>query len=150
MFYTIQQVAQKTGLSTSTLRYYEAEGLLQRVARDGANRRTYGQEDLDWLSIITCLKNTGMPILEIRRFVILCGQGDTTLQQRHQLLLAHREATKERIEQLQNEMAHINAKVAYYEAACAANCEAVANATNACALLQSSGKPGRKVTQKQA
>lgn len=124
MGYTIGEVSRRTGLTASTLRYYETEQLLTPVRRDGANRREYGQQDLEWLSIITCLKNTGMPIQDIRRFVTLCGQGDGTLAERYRIVLAHREASMARIAALQKELAHIDYKVAYYRAACEAGSEA--------------------------
>ena len=124
MLYTIQQVAQITGLPASTLRFYEAEGLLPPVERNKANRRIYGDASMEWLSIVTCLKNTGMPIQEIRRFVGLCRQGDATLTERYRIVLAHRQATEARIAQLQKELEHINAKVAYYRTACDAGTEA--------------------------
>lgn len=120
MQYTIREVSSLTGLPASTLRYYENEHLLSPVRRNGANRRVYDEQDMDWLSIITCLKNTGMPIQEIKRFVSLCSQGDQTLTERHKLLLAHRAATEARIAQLQKELQHIEAKVAYYQRACEA------------------------------
>ena len=118
MQYTIREVAQRTGLTASALRYYEREGLLCAVQRNGGGRRVYNQQDMDWLGIITCLKNTGMPITEIRRFVALCGQGDSTLAERYRIVLLHRQATQARIEALLKELAHINDKVAYYRAAC--------------------------------
>ena len=124
MTYTIQRVAEMTGLPASTLRYYEAEGLLPPVDRNSANRRVYDDSAMDWLSIVTCLKNTGMPIQEIRRFVTLCQQGDATLSERYRIVLAHRQATEARIAQLQKELQHINYKVAYYRAACNAGTEA--------------------------
>ena len=124
MGYTIGEVSRRTGLTASTLRYYETEQLLTPVRRDGANRREYGQQDLEWLSIITCLKNTGMPIQEIRRFVTLCGKGDATLRERYRIVQAHREATAARIAALQKELAHIQYKVAYYRVACAEGTEA--------------------------
>ena len=124
MQYTIREVAQRTGLTASALRYYEREGLLCAVQRNGGGRRVYNEQDMDWLGIITCLKNTGMPITEIRRFVALCGQGDSTLQERHRIVLSHKRATEQRIAELQKELAHINYKAAYYQAACEAGTEA--------------------------
>lgn len=124
MTLTIREVASRTGLAASTLRYYEQEGLLGPVHRDGGNRRAYGEADLEWLELIACLKNTGMPIQEIRRFVTLCGKGDATLRERYRIVQAHREATAARIAALQKELAHIEYKVAYYRVACAEGTEA--------------------------
>lgn len=124
MTYSIREVSALTGLTASTLRYYESEQLLSPVRRNGANRRVYDDQDMDWLSIITCLKNTGMPIQEIRRFVTLCERGDETLHERYRIVLDHKRATEARIAALERELQHINYKVAYYQAACAAGTEA--------------------------
>ncbi|NLI22160.1 MAG: MerR family transcriptional regulator [Clostridiales bacterium] len=118
MAYSIREVSRRTGLPASTLRYYETERLLPPVPRDGARRRAYAQEDLETIAVVTCLKNTGMPIQEIRRFMQLCRQGDSTLPERYRIVLAHRRATQERIARLQKELMHVNQKVAYYRAAC--------------------------------
>lgn len=124
MPYSIREVSELTGLPASTLRYYEAEKLLKPVRRNGSNRREYDEGDMDWLSLITCLKNTGMPIQDIRRFVALCGQGDSTLPERYRIVLAHKRETEQRIAQLQKELAHITYKAEYYRAACDMGTEA--------------------------
>jgi len=126
MSYTIRQVSEHTGLPVSTLRYYEAEQLLKPVQRNAAHRRAYDDQDLERLSLITCLKNTGMPIQEIRRFMALCSVGDATLTERCDMLEAHRETTVRRIEQLNRELNHIQRKVSYYQEACRKAAEACA------------------------
>lgn len=127
MQYSIREVVQRTGLTASTLRYYEREGLLCAVERNGGGRRVYGEQAMDWLGIITCLKNTGMPIQEIRRFVTLCGQGDATLEERYYIILRHRAATEQRIAALRKELEHIDRKAAYYRAACEVGTEKCLN-----------------------
>ncbi len=67
--YSIGQVAQKTGLSAYTLRYYEKEGLLPFVKKSDSGMRVYTDSDIAWLSMIECLKATGMPIKEIRLYI---------------------------------------------------------------------------------
>ncbi len=71
----IGQVASKTGLSTFTLRYYEREGLLPLIKRNASGRREFSDADLDFIDLITCLKDTGMSLTEIRHFVSLTMQG---------------------------------------------------------------------------
>lgn len=64
--YSIAEVADRTGLTAHTLRYYERDDLLLRpVARDSGGRRVYDDEDLGWIRMLTCLRATGMPIREI-------------------------------------------------------------------------------------
>ena len=90
MTYSIQEVSEKTGLSAHTLRYYEKESLLPGVERSSSGFRQYSDADLELLGGICCLKNTGMSLREIARFMQLTKEGDSTLRQRCGLLEAHR------------------------------------------------------------
>ena len=112
--YTIREVCMKTGLSAHTLRYYEKEGLLTNVERSSGGFRQYSDEDLEWLGLICCLKNTGMPLHEIARFVNLAHKGDNTLKDRVELLKDHREKMLSRIAEMEQYLAKITWKVNYF------------------------------------
>ena len=73
--YSIQDVSRKTGLTAHTLRYYEKEGLIPSIERSQGGIRQYTDEDLEALGLICCLKNTGMSLQEIARFVQLTQAG---------------------------------------------------------------------------
>jgi DNA-binding transcriptional MerR regulator len=132
MNYTIKQVSEMTGIPSSTLRYYEKEQLLPEVERNEFGVRIYTESNLEWLSIITCLKNTDMPIKEIKKFVALCSLGDSTLEERREMVLAHKMVVELRIAELQNHLEHINFKASYYETACKAGSEAEAKKLCCC------------------
>ena len=123
MEYTIRQAAARSGLSEHTLRYYEKEGLLRPVGRTPAGVRFYTDDDINEIAAVTCLKNTGMPIREIRRFVALRSLGDATLQERRRMVLAHKRSVEEKIASLRHDLEKIDSKLAYYDAACAAGTE---------------------------
>ena len=112
--YSIQEVCNRTGLSAHTLRYYEKEGLLTKVERSAGGFRQYSDEDLEWLGLICCLKNTGMPLQEIARFVQLAHQGDYTLKDRVELLKEHREKMIARMAEMQQYLDKITWKVNYF------------------------------------
>jgi len=112
--YTIQEVCQKTGLTAHTLRYYEKEGLLTGIERSQGGFRQYSDENLEWLGLICCLKNTGMSLQEIARFVRLAHQGDCTLEERVQLLKAHREKIRDRMTETQQYLDKITWKVNFF------------------------------------
>ena len=114
--YSIQEVCSKTGLSAHTLRYYEKEGLLTNVSRSSGGFRQYSDEDLEWLGLICCLKNTGMPLQEIARFVQLAHQGNSTLRERVGLLEDHREKLISRMEEMQRYLDKITWKVDFFSA----------------------------------
>jgi DNA-binding transcriptional MerR regulator len=118
MNYTIKEVSKITGLPSSTLRYYEKEQLLPEIRRNESGIRIYTKENLDWLSVISCLKDTDMPIKYIKKFVSLCALGDSTLEERRQLVLNHKKTVEAKIANLQHNLEHINYKINYYEAAC--------------------------------
>ena len=102
--YSIRDVSQRTGLSSHTLRFYEKEGLLKTVGRSQGGFRQYTDEDLERLGLICCLKNTGMSIQEIARFVQLTLEGDHTLEERVELLRAHREQVLARMAEMQKHL----------------------------------------------
>ena len=112
--YSIQEVSKKTGLTAHTLRYYEKEGLLSGVERTQGGFRQYTDEDLERLGLICCLKNTGMSIQEIARFVQLTREGDHTLQERVELLREHRERVLERMAEMQKYLDKVTWKLNFF------------------------------------
>ena len=112
--YSIQEVCNRTGLTAHTLRYYEKEGLLTGVARSAGGFRQYSDEDMEWLGLICCLKNTGMPLQEIARFVQLAHQGDRTLEERVELLKDHREKLVARMEEMQKYLDKVTWKLNFF------------------------------------
>ncbi len=111
---TVGEMAQRMELSTSTLRYYEKEGLLPTVNRTDGGQRLYQEEDEQRLRIIACLKKTGMSIRDIRSFMDWCAQGDETIPQRKQLMERQRLALLEQMAQLQNTLQTLDYKCWYY------------------------------------
>lgn len=124
MEYTIRQVSELTGLSASTLRFYEKEQLFPPVKRNEAGVRVYQEQDLEQISLITCLKNTDMSIRDIKEFVALSAEGDGTLESRWRMMRQHKQAVEQRIAELQGYLQRINYKVNYYEQACQEGTEA--------------------------
>ena len=112
--YSIQEVSAKTGLSAHTLRYYEKEGLLSQVERTPGGFRQYTEEDLEALGLICCLKNTGMSLQEITRFVQLTRQGDQTLKERVGLLREHRESVIQRMNEMQKHLEKVTWKLNFF------------------------------------
>jgi DNA-binding transcriptional MerR regulator len=123
MGFTIKQVSEITGFPPSTLRYYEKVKMLPPVNRNSIGIRVYNDDDIEWISVINCLKNTNMPINNIKKFVALCAQGDSTLKERLQMVMGHQEDIKSQIAELQAYQKHIDFKVEYYKKACEAGAE---------------------------
>ena len=112
--YTIQEVCKKTGLTAHTLRYYEKEKLLPSVGRSAGGFRQYSDEDLESLAMICCLKNTGMSVQNIGRFMELTREGDQTLRERCEMLKKHRETVVERLEEVQRYLDKVTWKYNFF------------------------------------
>jgi len=87
--WSIGEAAAKCGLSQHTLRWYERIGLVGPVAKGGDGRRRYSDADLDWLSLITRLRETGMPVSDMQRYAELVRSGAGQAE-RLELLKRHR------------------------------------------------------------
>lgn len=122
MSYTISEAAEKTGLPPSTIRYYDKEGLLPNIQRKNGIR-VFEDMDLRLMGLLTCLKNTGMPIKRIRDYVELTTQGDASLQKRYEIIKEQRQFVLDQIEQLQYYLEELDFKDWYYNKALAAGTE---------------------------
>ncbi len=115
MRYSPGQVAEQTGFSLDTLRYYERIGLLDGIERNSGGQRVFTEGDVAWLRILRCLRDTGMPIQRMVRYAELARGGDETIAERLEVLREHDRDIDEKIAHLLREQEHIRGKIAYYE-----------------------------------
>lgn len=92
----ISEVAAACGLSIDTIRYYERSGMCPRIARDSAGKRKFTRENADWFTLLSSLRETGMPTKDMRHFANLYRQGNKTVAERKRLLLDHSSRLEER------------------------------------------------------
>ncbi len=123
--FTIKDAARFMGVPTSTIRYYDKEGLLPFVERKESGYRIFTEKDIAALRIIDCLKKTGMSIREIRQFSEWIEQGDASLQQRYEMFLERRRIVEKQMAELQKILDIVNYKCWYYETAVAAGTEKI-------------------------
>jgi DNA-binding transcriptional MerR regulator len=116
MTYTIAKASQITGLSVHTLRYYDKEGLLPYINRDASGIRRFKDSDFSWLRIITCLKDSGMPLKEIKKYIDLGMIGPSTTFDRLDIMKNHRKSVLQKIELLHQHLQTIENKIEAYEA----------------------------------
>ena len=114
MHYSPREVVDRTGFSLDTLRYYEKIGLLEDIARTSGGQRLFTEDDVVWLGILRCLRDTGMPIARMLRYAKLARGGDETIAERLTLLEAHDRAIEENIAELRAQQAHIRQKIDWY------------------------------------
>lgn len=82
--YTIGQVSEMFNLPISTLRYYDKQGLFPEMTRVSGIRK-FDDTEIDALSVIECLKRSGLEIKDIKQFMDWCMEGASTYPQRKEL-----------------------------------------------------------------
>ena len=117
MSYSISQMAEKFDLKPHTLRFYESQGLIFPGKTKGGVRR-YSEQDAERLSLLCCLKDTGMSLKDIKQFFDLCDRGEETTAQRLEIFQRHREHILSEIVELQRHLQKIEKKILVYEDRC--------------------------------
>ncbi|GAB2839243.1 MerR family transcriptional regulator [Actinoallomurus bryophytorum] len=113
---TIAEAAERSGVSTHTLRYYERIGALREPPeRAPSGHRRYTERDLSWIELLTRLRATGMPIATMLRYTELAREGTSTAAERKALLLAHRAEVAARVDQLRHDLEMIDYKINAYD-----------------------------------
>ena len=112
--YTIREISEMFELPSSTLRYYESEGLLPEVPKSSSGQRIYSDEHVERLKCINCFKRTGMTIPQLRKFFIYEVDEAAHIDKIISLLKDQEQIVNEKLIQLQKDSAHVHHKVEYY------------------------------------
>lgn len=115
MPYTIGEVAKKMNVVPSTLRYYDKEGLLPFIQRSENGIRFFTEKDFEILSVIHCLKQTGISIKDIKRYIDMIGEGDKSIDARLELFRKEKESVENKIQEMERTLAILEYKCWYYE-----------------------------------
>ncbi|MFJ9718511.1 MerR family transcriptional regulator [Streptomyces sp. NPDC101213] len=106
-------VADRTGVSLDTLRYYEREGLIGPIQRSLGGRRQYTEDDVFWIGLVTCFREAGLGIADLRGFVAIL-RADHSAQDRVAFLRERRATLEQRVAALSRAMEVLDDKIAYY------------------------------------
>ena len=117
MIYTVGETAKLLGVTASTLRYYDKEGLLPFVERSVGGIRMFKESDFEWLQVIGCMKKAGMSIKDIRQYIEMVLQGDDTIEMRLEMFRHQREELRAQMGELEHTMEMVEYKCWYYETA---------------------------------
>ncbi len=117
MNYTISELAERTGLSIHTLRYYEKEGVIRRVERTPGGRRVYNEECVSMVVGALCLKEAGMTLPQIKEFFDKTAQGMETLPERVEMLRCARKNLLEMQEKLADHLRYVDYFIGYCKGA---------------------------------
>lgn len=110
---TVKQVAQRLNLSEHTIRYYDREGMLPFLSKDENGRRSFTEDDICLLELIICLRDSQMPISEIRKYIACQLPEDDAAQLRRSILLKHRAFIEQQINTLKHSLCSIDYKLAH-------------------------------------
>lgn len=105
--------ADRTGVSIDTLRYYEREGLIGPIRRSAGGRREYTEDDVFWIGLVTCFRDAGLGIADLREFVAIL-RSDHSPRDRVVFLRERRAALEQRVAALHRAMGVLDEKIAYY------------------------------------
>ncbi len=115
MTYSMKQACEKTGLTYDTLKFYCNEGLVPNVKRDKNNYRIFNDKDIDWINSLSCLKNCGMSILEMKEYLDLCLQGEKSIPERKEILEVKLRELDNKIKEIQESIDYIHWKQNFYD-----------------------------------
>ena len=113
--YSMKDVCRETGMTYEALKFYCNEGLIPNVKRNANNHRVFDDRDVAWIKSLTCLKNCGMSIQEMKTYIALCLQGETSIPERKVILDQKRDALLEKMAEIQASIDYIDWKQGFYD-----------------------------------
>ncbi|MGH4037577.1 MAG: MerR family transcriptional regulator [Sphaerochaeta sp.] len=114
---TIKKTSERYGISEHTLRYYEKIGMIPPVTRTSSGIRDYKDEDLEWVELVICMRNAGLPVKDIVEYLRLFQMGDSTIVERLNLLLSQQKILLEQKKNIDETLNRLNYKISRYEIA---------------------------------
>lgn len=115
MIYTMMNVCRELNISYQTLKFYCNQGLVPNVKRDKNNRRIFDEKDVKWIKDLTCLKKCGMSIQEMKEYLDLCLEGESTILQRKEMLARKQSELFASLNELKNSIEYIDWKQNFYD-----------------------------------
>ncbi len=103
----IGELAQQSGLSASSIRFYEAQGLIPKVERLGNGYRRYPPQVLQTLNIIRSAQQAGFSLEELKQLLPAAGTGEF----KHEELVEGLTRKVEQIEVMQQHLAQSKARL---------------------------------------
>lgn len=113
--YTMKQACELTNLPYETLKFYCNEGLVPNVRRDKNNYRIFSDRNIRWINNLNCLKRCGMSIKNIKEYLALCLEGESSIPQRMEMLAVHRKDLVKKLDELNKNLAYLDYKNQFYQ-----------------------------------
>jgi DNA-binding transcriptional MerR regulator len=112
--YTVKEVSELLKLTEHTVRYYTDKGLVPSLKRDKNNNRLFDEESVNWLIGIKYLKQCGMSVEDIKTYIDLCLKGDSTIQERYDIILKHKAVAISQLEEAKQRVKYMEEKANHY------------------------------------
>lgn len=113
--YSMKAVCKETNLPYETLKFYCNEGLVPNVKRNMNNYRIFDDKDIAWIKSLSCLKKCGMSIAEMKEYVELCLQGESSIPERKIILQRRKELLLSKLQELNECIEYIDTKQKFYD-----------------------------------
>ncbi|MCA1040695.1 MerR family transcriptional regulator [Bacillus infantis] len=112
--YTVKEVSKLLDLTEHTVRFYTDKGLVPSVQRDKNNNRLFNQESINWLIGVKFLKQCGMSVEDIKSYVDLCLEGNSTIQERYEIILKQNKIAQAQLEEAKRTVKYMEEKASHY------------------------------------
>ena len=112
--YSMKETCLKVGMNYETLKFYCNQGLIPNVKRDKNNYRVFDDNNIAWITSLSCLKKCGMSITEMKEYSALCLKGESTIPERQEILKVKKKSLLERQKEIQDSIDYINWKQDFY------------------------------------
>lgn len=112
--YSMKETCLKVGMSYETLKFYCNQGLIPNVKRDKNNYRIFDDNNVSWIISLSCLKNCGMTISEMKEYLALCLKGESTIPERQEILKVKRQSLVQKQKEIQDSIDYIDWKQGFY------------------------------------
>ena len=113
--YSMKETCDKTGLTYDALKFYCNEGLIPNVKRNKSNYRVFDDNDINWIKSLSCLKNCGMSIVEMKEYLELCLKGKSSIPERQDILNAKLRELEHKKQEIQDAIDFVHWKQNFYK-----------------------------------
>ena len=125
--FSMKQACEQTNLPYETLKFYCNQGLIPNVKRDSNNYRIFDENDISWINSLNCLRNCGMSISEMKDYIKLCLEGESTIPERKEILAIKRQSLLEQQKLIQESIDYIDWKQDFYDDVLSGKIEYISN-----------------------
>lgn len=113
--YTIKEVAKIMDVSEHTLRFWAKNGFIPDIIRDRNNIRLFSEHTLGWVKIVKCLRNVGVDLKSVKKYIDLCLIGNSTINERYDIILETKKKALEQMDDLKKQLELLDYKENYYK-----------------------------------